>query len=98
MTFEIFVYRSQMFAVKLQNQMTGKPAFWKPLAAGLGALIQQFLMGLVFARCLAEGERQCSTQKKKEENITKTGEKKTQKNTKHTQKNGEEKIQQDKEK
>jgi hypothetical protein len=56
MTFEIFVYRAQGFAVKMQNRKPGK--FFDNLKMGLGGLITQFLMAACFARTMAEGEKQ----------------------------------------
>jgi hypothetical protein len=58
MTFEIFVYRAQLFAAKLQAHINGPQKFWTPYAVGLGGLITQFLMGICFGRCLASGEKQ----------------------------------------
>ena len=63
MTFEIFIYRAHMFSVKLQAYMQQPPSFWKPFAASLGVLIQQTLMGICYARVLAEGEKQWRIQK-----------------------------------
>lgn len=55
MTFEIFVYRAQLFAVKLQQKKKG--AFLL-LQQGAGAMLTQFLMGLCFAKIMSEGEQQ----------------------------------------
>jgi hypothetical protein len=63
MNFEIFVYRAQVFAAKMQAHIQGPPAFWKPYAVGLGGIITQFLMSICFARTLAEGEKQWQKQK-----------------------------------
>jgi len=56
MTFEIFVYRAQTFAVKLQQNKPG--TFVNNLRIGFGGIITQVAMGMAFARCYAEGERQ----------------------------------------
>jgi hypothetical protein len=63
MTFEIFVYRAQMFAVKWQGRKPGK--FLDNLAIAAGAMITQFLMAMCFAKILAEGEKQCRLKKQK---------------------------------
>lgn len=54
-TFEIFIYRAQNFAVKLQQKKGGKFALFQN--AG-GAFITQFLMGLCFAYIMKNGEDQ----------------------------------------
>jgi len=56
MTFELFVYRAQMFAVKLQSK-PGRGFFILLQQAG-GAWITQFLMALCFGKIMAEGQRQ----------------------------------------
>jgi hypothetical protein len=56
MTFEIFLYRAQTFAVKLQQSKPG--TFVTNLKIGFGGMITQLLMGMAFAKCYAEGERQ----------------------------------------
>jgi len=56
MTLELFVYRAQTFAVKLQQ---GKPGtFVNNLRIGFGGIVTQFLMGLCFAKIYSEGEKQ----------------------------------------
>jgi len=56
MTFEVFVYRAQTFAVKLQQSKPG--GFVNNLRIGTGGIITQFLMGLCFAKIYSEGEKQ----------------------------------------
>jgi hypothetical protein len=63
MTFEIFVYRAQMFAAKLQAHIQGPQKFWTPYAVGLGGIITQFLMSICFGKTLAEGEKQWRIQR-----------------------------------
>lgn len=60
MTFEIFVYRAQLFAVKMQSRRKG---WFVVLGQAFGGLITQFLMGLCFAKILAEGEKQWQKQR-----------------------------------
>lgn len=62
MTFEMTVFKIQGFAVKLQQKKPGP--FFNNLQLGLGALLTQFLMGMCFAKVMAEGERQCRTQRR----------------------------------
>lgn len=54
-TFELFIYRAQVFAMKLQQKKGGKFALFQN--AG-GAFITQFLMGLCFAYIMKNGEEQ----------------------------------------
>jgi len=61
-TFEMIVYKAQVFAVKLQSTKPG--VFLANLRIGFGALITQTLMGLCFAKIYSEGERQCLKQKR----------------------------------
>ena len=56
MTLEVFVYRAQTFAVKLQQSKPG--GFVNNLRIGAGGIITQFLMGLCFAKIYSEGEKQ----------------------------------------
>lgn len=55
MTFEIFIYRAQGFAMKLQQKKGGNFALFQN--AG-GAFITQFLMGACFAYIMKNGEEQ----------------------------------------
>lgn len=69
MTFEIFLYRAQVFAVSLQGAKPG--SFMANLKIGLGALITQTLMGIAFARCYSQGEvayRKQQLQKRRKQN------------------------------
>jgi len=61
MTFEIFVYRAQQFAVKWQGTKPG--GFFNNLKIALGANITQFLMGMCFVKIYSEGERQWQKQR-----------------------------------
>jgi len=56
MTLEVFVYRAQTFAVKLQQSKPG--GFVNNCRIGFGGIITQFLMGMCFAKIYSEGEKQ----------------------------------------
>jgi hypothetical protein len=57
MTFEMFVYKAQCFAVKWQA--SNAKTFWGKLKIGMGGQITMFLMSACFARTYALGEQQC---------------------------------------
>ncbi len=71
MTFELFVYRAQMFAMRQQQRTPGK--FVNNFLIGLGAVITQSLMAACFARTMMIGEsqwrKQRSVTKKKKSNV-----------------------------
>jgi hypothetical protein len=61
MTFEIFVFRAQSWAMGLQTKKPGN--VWNALQIAFGGLTTQILMQLCFVKILTEGQRQCQQQK-----------------------------------
>jgi hypothetical protein len=58
MSFEVFIFRAQTFAAKLQGNKHKPGSFLWNLQMSLGAMLTQILMTLAFGKVLAEGEKQ----------------------------------------
>lgn len=61
MTFELAMYRLQMFAGSLVNRQPR--SFFDRLKMGAGGLMTQSIMGMCFVKVMKEGEQQWLKQK-----------------------------------
>ena len=61
MTFEMFVWKAQSWAMGLQTKKPGN--LWSALQIAFGGLTTQILMQLCFVKILTEGQKQCQRQK-----------------------------------
>lgn len=64
MTFESFIYKAQVFAVKLQQAKPGRFKKFALLKQSFGGIITMFLMQACFFRIYSIGEKQCQMKQK----------------------------------
>jgi len=69
MTFEMFVWKAQSWAMGLQTKKPGN--LWSALQIALGGLTTQILMQLCFVKILTEGQKQCQMKQKRAKSVTK---------------------------